>query len=121
MRRRKRAGMVTMFVVVALAAILMVGIGSAIAGAPDVVGADNSLTGAFLCPAVGGPNWAERNVPLPSLPGGQTTFLPGHNQAGNHANSQAHNIVGPHDTNPDNGLAGPGQGNSDWSPIWPHG
>lgn len=77
----------------------------ALAGAPDVV--DGSDGGAFLCPAVGGPNAGG------TLPGGQNTFLPRHNQAGAHANVNGHNTLGPGES------PGPGDGNSDWSPIWP--
>ena len=42
-----------------------------------------------------------------------TSFSPGGNQAGVHANPQAHNALGP-----DNPAAGPGH-NPDFSPIWP--
>jgi hypothetical protein len=43
-----------------------------------------------------------------------TSFIPGNNQAGLHANEHALNTHGP--GNPD---AGPGH-NPDFSPIWPH-
>jgi hypothetical protein len=75
---------------------------------------------AFLCPVVGdgvlnadahnGDNGVEAIQP----PVG-TSFLPGKNTAGDHANSNAFNAAGP--TNPD---AGPG-GNPDFSPLWPTG
>lgn len=72
--------------------------------------------GEFLCPAVGNETAAEANGKgWGELPNGNYTFLPGNNQAGNHANSNALNTEGPGDS------PGPGNGNSDWSPIWPTG
>jgi len=73
---------------------------------------------AFLCPVVGDGvlNADEHNgdhgVDTIAPPVG-TSFLPGHNQAGMHANPNAYNTDGP--GNPD---AGPGH-NPDFSPIWP--
>ena len=122
MRRRKRAGMVTMFVMVALVAILMVGVGSALADPPakDPFGGPPADEAPFLCPAVGA---GVLNAPfmtiLGPIAGGQYSFLPGNNQAGAHANSHALNEVGPGQVG-SNGLAGPGKGNSAWSPIWPN-
>ena len=116
MRRTKRAGMVGMFVVVALAAILMVGVTSALAGPPPVVGPGDGTT-PFLCPSVGKgvANNADKKPTLGQLPDGSYTFLPGHNQAGAHANPHAFNTLSPGES------PGPGNGNSDWSPIWPQG
>lgn len=116
MRSMRRAGMIGMFVVVALAAMLVVGVATAFAGAPDVVGGD-SPTGYFLCPAVGGPNAGG------PLPGGQNTFLPGHNQAGLHVNVNGTNGDGAPGASPGPGNVvddGTGKftGNSNWSPIW---
>jgi hypothetical protein len=81
--------------------------------APGVAGA-----APFLCPIVGdgvvnadahnGDHGVEHIEPAAG-----TSLLPGNNQAGANANSQAHNT-----SNPDNPDAGPG-GNSDFSPIWP--
>lgn len=78
----------------------------------------NSASAAFLCPVVGdgvvnaddhnGDNGVEDIEPLVG-----TSLLPGKNQAGAHANSNAYNTHGP-----DNPEAGPG-GNPDFSPIWP--
>jgi len=102
--------MMAMFVAVALVAVLTIGVTAAFAGAPPVV--DGSDGTAFLCPAVGGPNAGG------GLPGGQNTFLPGHNQAGAHANENAWNTLGPGDS-PGPGNVIDGTGNTDWSPIWP--
>ena len=105
--------MVAMFVVVALAAVLMVGVATAFAGAPDVVGGDSS-TGYFLCPATGAgvlnsPQLGAGPLPSPD----DYTFLPGHNQAGLHVNVNGTNGNGlPSPTND------PGDGNTYWSPIW---
>jgi hypothetical protein len=72
--------------------------------------------GEFLCPAVGNATAAEANGQgWGSLPNENYTFLPGNNQAGNHANSNALNTEGPGQS------PGPGNGNSNWSPIWPTG
>lgn len=74
---------------------------------------------AFLCPVVGdgvlnadshnGGNGVSAITP----PVG-TSLLPGNNQAGVNANSNAYNTLGPGDPN-----AGPGH-NPDFSPIWPN-
>jgi hypothetical protein len=106
MRKTRRAGLIAMFIAVALVALLLVTVTSAFAAAPPVVGGD-SPTGYFLCPAVGGPNAGG------PLPGGQNTFLPGHNQAGLHVNVNGTNGDGAPGDSP-----GPGNGNSNWSPIW---
>jgi hypothetical protein len=72
--------------------------------------------GEFLCPAVGNATAAAHNgQEWGSLPNENFTFLPGNNQAGNHADENALNTEGPADS------PGPGGGNSDWSPIWPEG
>ena len=110
MRSTRRAGMVTMFVVTALAAILLVGVASAIASPPPVV--DGSGGTAFLCPAVG-EGVLNHRPDAGALPNDNYTFLPGHNQAGANANPMAFNTLGPP------ASPGPGNGNSDWSPIWP--
>ena len=85
----------------------------ALAAAPPVVGHGDGTT-PFLCPAVGS---GVLNSPLGAgaLPNtdGKYTFLPGHNQAGDHANPDSFNTLSPGQT------PGPGNGNSDWSPIWP--
>ena len=86
--------------------------GVAQAGAPPVL--DGSDGGAFLCPDVGNETAAAHNGKgWGSLPEGDFTFLPGHNQAGASANPNANNTLGPGES------PGPGAGNSDWSPIWP--
>jgi len=78
----------------------------------------NTAAAAFLCPVVGEGvlNADNRNgdhgVEAIEPPVG-TSFLPGNNQAGMHANPNAYNTHGP-----DNPDAGPG-GNPDFSPIWP--
>ncbi|HLA82370.1 MAG TPA: hypothetical protein VJP78_12255 [Thermoleophilia bacterium] len=105
MHKRKLAGMAALFVAVMFAAVLLIGLSSALAVAPPV--ADGEGGTAFLCPAVGGPNAGG------PLPGGQNTFLPGHNQAGLHANYHGWNGNGGPGDSP-----GPGNGNSNWSPIW---
>ena len=77
-----------------------------------------SASAAFLCPVVGdGVNNAdEKNgdngVSAINPPVG-TSFLPGNNQAGQNANSNAYNSDGP-----GNEDAGPGH-NPNFSPIWP--
>ena len=79
--------------------------------------ADNG-SDAFLCPVVGhgvlnaDANNGDNGVSAIHPPVG-TSFLPGKNKAGSHANANAFNSDGP--GNPD---AGPG-GNPDFSPIWP--
>ncbi len=73
----------------------------------------------FLCPVVGDgvlnadDNNGDNGVSAIEPPVG-TSLLPGNNQAGENADSNAYNTEGP--GNPD---AGPG-GNPDFSPIWPH-
>jgi hypothetical protein len=74
---------------------------------------------AFLCPAVGNDNAADKNGKAVSgdwfpIAAGWS-FFPGNNQAGAHANDHSYNTEGP-GTSP-----GPGGGNSEWSPIWPGG
>ena len=74
----------------------------------------------FLCPVVGhGVTNAElHNGPGrgvdPIYPPVGTSFIPGHNQAGLHANENALNKYGPGKSD-----AGPGH-NPDFSPLWPH-
>ena len=97
---------------------LLIASGVAAAAQPD--GPATGPSGQFLCPAVGdgvtnadahnGANGVDNTGTIAS---GQQTFLPGNNQAGAHANSNALNTDNPDTT------AGPGGGNSDWSPIWP--
>jgi hypothetical protein len=116
MRKSLRRLIVMSAVVVAFAAMQ----GVALAAPPD--GPVGPADGAFLCPAVGhgvanadahnGDNGVSVIGPIGS---GDYSFLPGNNQAGANANANAHNADGP-GTSP-----GPGGGNSDWSPIWPHG
>lgn len=112
---------------VLVAAPMTVGIvvaaqGAVFAGPPD--GPGTGPNGEFLCPAVGAgvanadSNNGDHGVALindgNALPGsGDFSFLPGNNQAGANANSNALNTEGP-GTSP-----GPGGGNSEWSPIWP--
>jgi hypothetical protein len=95
-----------------LAAFMVFGAGAALAGAPDVVGPESD-TDAFLCPAVGD-GVLNHRPDAGELYSGDRTFLPGHNQSGAHANSNALNTMGPGDS------PGPGNGNKDWSPIWPN-
>ena len=77
-----------------------------------------SASAAFLCPVVGDgvltadANNGDNGVSTIDPPVG-TSFLPGNNQAGANADSNAYNTDGP-----DNPDAGPG-GNPDFSPIWP--
>jgi hypothetical protein len=104
--------MVGVFAAVVLAAILLIGVTTAFAGAPTVVGGD-SPTGYFLCPSVGAGVENSPHLSTGTLPSGGDTFLPGHNQAGLNVNVNG--------TNGDGGPAdspGPGNGNSNWSPIW---
>lgn len=101
---RSPVGWLTLLVL-AFVALLAFSVAPAAAAAPNVVGPENGT--AFLCPAVGGPNAGG------PLVGGQNTFLPGHNQAGAHANAKSNNTQGPGQS------PGPGNGNSEWSPIWP--
>jgi hypothetical protein len=100
--------MVAMFVVVALTAILVIGVGSALADPPDPVDGGPY----FLCPAVGA--GVENHRGPSALDGSDAyTFIPGHNQAGAHVNPNGTNQNGlPSPTNV------PGQGNSNWGPIW---
>lgn len=99
-----------------LALVLTVVAGAVIG--PAAASADDG-SGAFLCPVVSdsvasvadahnGDNGVSAILP----PVG-TSFLPGNNQAGHNANSNAWNTQGPGETD-----AGPG-GNPDFSPIWP--
>ena len=91
-----------------------------IASAAQPSGPATDPDGQFLCPAVGagvtnadahnGDHGVDNTGTIAS---GQQTFLPGNNQAGAHADSNALNTDNPGTT------AGPGGGNSDWSPIWP--
>lgn len=70
---------------------------------------------AFLCPVVGdGVLVADSHGGVSSIsPPVGTSLLPGNNQAGANANSNAYNTDGPGNPN-----AGPGH-NPDFSPIWP--
>jgi hypothetical protein len=91
----------------------------AMAAPPD--GPVGPADGNFLCPAVGagvevadahnGDNGVD---PIGPIASGDQSFLPGNNQAGAHANSQALNTEGP------GSSPGPGDGNADWSPLWPN-
>ena len=114
MSRTRRAGMITLFVAVALAAVLVVGVTSALAAAPDVVGSGDADPNYFLCPSVGQgvANHLGLDPDDPPLPGDRFTFLPGHNQAGLHVNENGTNGNG------GPGTPAPGNGNSNWSPIW---
>ena len=73
---------------------------------------------AFLCPVVGDGvlnadfHNGDNGVSAITPPVG-TSFIPGNNKAGMHANENAHNTLGPGDPN-----AGPGH-NPDFTPIWP--
>ena len=67
----------------------------------------------FLCPIVNEAVLDVAEVDFAIDPPAGTSLLPGNNQAGPNADSNAHNSSGPGD--PD---AGPG-GNPDYSPIWP--
>ena len=91
---------------------------TALAGPPAAgVGSD----GEFLCPIVGdgvlnadsnnNDNGVSAIAPAPGV-----SLLPGGNQAGNHADSNALNDLPPNDPN-----AGPGDGNSGFGAIWPTG
>ncbi len=92
---------------------------AALAAPPDTgVGAN----GEFLCPIVGdavrdvadvanGDNGVSAIAPAPGV-----SLLPGGNQAGSNANSNALNDLFPNDPN-----AGPGGGNSGFGAIWPGG
>ena len=84
---------------------------------PPAVGSN----GEFLCPIVGdgvtnadahnGDNGVSAIAPAPGV-----SLLPGGNQAGTNANSNALNDLPPNDPN-----AGPGGGNSGFGAIWPTG
>lgn len=97
-------------------------IGKAVAGGALTVGIVLSSAGvasaAFLCPVVGDgvvnadAHNGDHGVAAID-PAVGTSFLPGQNQAGTHADPNAYNSQGP-----DNPDAGPG-GNPDFSPIWP--
>ena len=99
-----------------LAVVTVLAIGG-VMGTAAVASADEGST-AFLCPVVGdGVNNADAHngdngVSAINPPVG-TSFLPGNNQAGANANSNAHNTQNPGST-----TAGPGH-NPDFSPIWP--
>lgn len=90
--------------------------GSAFATAGIALAEEDST--AFLCPIVGDgvinadAHNGDNGVSV-ILPPAGTSFLPGNNQAGANANSNAYNTQ-----NPDSETAGPG-GNPDFSPIWP--
>lgn len=111
-RRMNRIRMFSVLVVLTMAAVLTTGVSAAFAVAPPVVGGEDGT--AFLCPAVGAGvlNHRPGAGVLPNTDG-KYTFLPGHNQAGAHANPHSFNTLSPGET------PGPGDGNSDWSPIWP--
>ena len=90
----------------------------ALAAPPPAVGSN----GEFLCPIVGdavrdvadvanGDNGVSAIAPAPGV-----SLLPGGNQAGSNANSNALNDLPPNDPN-----AGPGGGNSGFGAIWPAG
>lgn len=100
---------VILLALTALAALMVLGTGTALAAAPDVVGGGN---GPFLCPSVGA-GILNHTPDAGQLPSGGYTFLPGHNQAGAVVNENALNTL------PAGESPGPGDGNSDWSPIWP--
>jgi hypothetical protein len=110
MHLTRRSGTLALLVLVVVAAALLVSAGAAIAAPPPVV--DGSDGSAFLCPAVG-KGVLHHRPDAGALPNDNFTFLPGHNQAGAHANPNAFNTLGPPDS------PGPGNGNTDWSPIWP--
>jgi hypothetical protein len=112
MSKRHRVKFGMMAAVAALAAVMVFGAGTALADAPDVVGPGGDTDG-FLCPAVG-KGVLNHRPDAGVLPNGNYTFLPGHNQSGAHASTNALNTLGPADS------PGPGNGNSDWSPIWPN-
>lgn len=101
------------WLVVLMGAALMLltfSVAPAAAAAPEVV--DGSDGTAFLCPDVGA-GVLNHRPDAGQLASGGYTFLPGHNQAGAHANMNGYNTLGPGES------PGPGDGNSDWSPIWP--
>jgi len=91
---------------------------TALAAPPDPAVGSN---GEFLCPIVGdgvlnadsknGDNGVSTIAPAPGV-----SLLPGGNQAGANANSNALNDLPPNDPN-----AGPGDGNSGFGAIWPAG
>ncbi len=90
---------------------------AALAAPPPAIGTN----GEFLCPIVGdgvtnadsknGDNGVSTIAPAPGV-----SLLPGGNQAGTNANSNALNDLPPNDPN-----AGPGGGNSGFGAIWPSG
>jgi hypothetical protein len=94
---------------------------SDVAFADQPEGPATGSEGQFLCPITGdgvvnaddhnGDNGVSNIGPLPGS--GGASLLPGNNQAGAQADTNALNLEGP-GTSP-----GPGDGNSDWSPIWP--
>ena len=92
-------------------------------GAPAVASADTGVgsNGEFLCPIVGaGVTNADDNNGDHGVstigPAAGVSLLPGNNQAGNHADSNALNDLPPNDPN-----SGPGGGNSGFGAIWPAG
>jgi len=90
--------------IIVVVSVAVLGLGSV-----GAVGADP-----FLCPAVGNETAAQANgKDWGELPNDNYTFIPGNNQAGDHANENALNTLGPAES------PGPGNGNKDWSPIWP--
>ena len=105
------------------AVLLAIGMLVTVVGAPSASADDTGVGGGgeFLCPIVGdgvliadvsnGDNGVSTIAPAPGV-----SLLPGHNQAGNHANSNALNDSPPNDPN-----AGPGGGNSGFGAIWPVG
>jgi len=106
--------------VISLAIVgLLATAGVALANAPEVVaptmqGYDN---GPFNCPAIGAAGAmkaADKNPNLlhPLGESGYYTLLPGHNQAGLHANYHAWNGVSAYESR------GPVL-DENWSPIWP--
>jgi len=104
-------------VVVVLAVGAVVATQAAALAAPPLTG--EGPNGEFLCPIVGDGVTHAKSVnndngvstigPAPGV-----SLLPGGNQAGNHANSNALNDLPPNDPN-----AGPGGGNSGFTAIWP--
>ena len=106
-------------VVVVLAVGAVVATQAAALAAPPATG--EGPNGEFLCPIVGdgvtnadsvnNDNGVSTIAPAPGV-----SLLPGGNQAGNHANSNALNDLPPNDPN-----AGPGGGNSGFGAIWPTG
>lgn len=90
----------------------------AIGGVMGTAAVASASETAFLCPVVGDgvinadAHNGDHGLSAIQPPVG-TSFLPGKNQAGAHANDNAHNTQ-----NPASETAGPGH-NPDFSPIWP--